>query len=266
MRLRMTTTTLTGLGALSPLALAFTLGVTGCDERRDQRTTTTAPAATQPATQEERRTAAPAPGTPAPRAPEAVRPTAPEDPGTVTPTNLAADERRKKGDGDAAKVLAALHKSNMNELALAKLGQQKAQMREVKQFSQMLLKEHSKADQMVMAYAKRKAISLTPDEDKAEDKREAMEKLRPLRGVEFDREFAAIMVDEHDKAVDLVKDARGDVDDPELKGMLAELQGSLEKHLEHARHLRDVTKDAESRAAGEGKDDPATRQGRRPTR
>jgi putative membrane protein len=266
MRLKMTTTTLTGLGALSPLALAFTLGVTGCDERRDQRTTTTAPAATQ----EERRAAAPRPATPAPREPEVVRPAAPEDPGTVTPTNLAADERRKKGDGDAAKVLAALHTSNMNELALAKLGQQKAQMREVKQFSQMLLKEHSKADQMVMSYAKRKAISLTPDEDtakdKAEDKREAMEKLRPLRGVEFDRQFAAIMVDEHDKAVDLVKDARGDVDDPELKGMLAELQGSLEKHLEHARHLRDVTKDAEGQAAGEGKDDPATRQGRRPTR
>jgi putative membrane protein len=233
---------LVGWGMTGALALGAALAGAACQtetaRERERRTTT----ATEPAV------------APVERRPVGQQPaTEPALPPGGTPASR---------DGDAAKTLAALHQANQREVALAGLAQKRSTDRMVKQFATMIVREHKAADAQVLAAAKRKNVVLTTEEARKaaskddDDEKETMDKLTALRGPEFDREFAQVMVDEHEDAVKLVKDARDDIDDVDLKSMLAELQGKLEKHHEHAKHLVDMIKNPEERA----------RQGRRPVR
>jgi predicted outer membrane protein len=58
-------------------------------------------------------------------------------------------------------------------------------------------------------------------------------------GAEFDHDFAATMVDDHDKAIETVKTARDTAVDPQLRSLLSDLIPKLEKHRKMAQDLLD---------------------------
>jgi putative membrane protein len=99
--------------------------------------------------------------------------------------------------------------SGMLEVELGKLAQQKATSPEVKQFADMMIRDHTKAGEELKQVAERH--SLQPQAQLEDTHREMIQKLSGLRGAEFDRQYMDTMVDSHQDVVDHLQ-SRADVD------------------------------------------------------
>jgi putative membrane protein len=147
------------------------------------------------------------------------------------PVTSASDSDRVSED---AQIVAKLHHTNQMEIDAGKLAQDQGQSKKVRDFGARLVKDHQAADKKVMAYADKKGIdanAMPPagTDDEAKDQ-EKMDHLRNLKGAAFDREFATMMAEGHQKAIDLVQGATGRVNDPALRTMLTQLLPTLQKH------------------------------------
>ncbi len=73
---------------------------------------------------------------------------------------------------------------------------------------------------------------------KAEHKA-TLEKLRGLKGPEFDREFVRVMIKDHQMAVDHLTSARTQVTDPEYVSLIDKLLPTIKQHVAMAQKLQD---------------------------
>jgi putative membrane protein len=85
------------------------------------------------------------------------------------------------------------------EVELGRQAKERAASSEVKQFAQMMVDDHTKAGEQLKQTAATYSI---PQEAKPDDKhKNVMDKLMKLRGADFDKEYMAAMVDDHEDAV-----------------------------------------------------------------
>ncbi len=66
-----------------------------------------------------------------------------------------------------------------------------------------------------------------------------LEKLRTLKGAEFDREFVRVMVKDHQMVIDRLTTARSRISDAELTSLVDKLLPTLKQHLSMAQKLQD---------------------------
>jgi len=137
---------------------------------------------------------------------------------------------------DTAAVLGKLHHANQMEVAAGKLAEEKGQSKDVKSFGKTLVTDHSASDKKVMALAKSEKIELPATETKPD---EMMDKLKAASGAEFDKTFAKDMLQDHEKDIAEVKEARDKTTDPKLKSLLTATLPVLEKHRDTAQKLVD---------------------------
>jgi len=135
-----------------------------------------------------------------------------------------------------AEVLSKLHHSNQMEIAAGKLAQEKGQSKDVKAFGKTLMTDHSAADKKVIALAKEEKIDLLSAPPMPPAK---MDQMKSASGAEFDKMFAADMLDDHKKDVAEAKQARETTNDAKLKALLAATIPVLEKHRDTAQKLVD---------------------------
>lgn len=126
---------------------------------------------------------------------------------------------------------------SLAEINAAEIAQQKAQDQRVKDFAAMIIEDHTKASEELKSIAENKNIILpnAPGEkhlEKIADLNEATE-------AEFDKEFMNLMVNDHQKDVDLFEDAAENSEDPEIKAFAAKTLPTLKGHLEEAQTLQD---------------------------
>jgi putative membrane protein len=89
------------------------------------------------------------------------------------------------------------------EVELGRLATERAVNREVKEFAQMMIKDHTQGnDELKQAVASHNVLVPTTVDSKHQ---ELMEKLRGTTGAEFDREYMAAMVEGHEEVKDLVE-------------------------------------------------------------
>lgn len=137
-------------------------------------------------------------------------------------------------DGDFA-VKAA--DAGLTEVELGKLAQEKASDQRVKDFAQMMINDHQKANDELMAIATRHHITLPPVISK--DQADKQRKLREKSGADFDKEYIDLMVKDHNKVMSLFEDAASDLQNTELKGFASKTLPVLRKHHEQASAIRD---------------------------
>jgi len=145
---------------------------------------------------------------------------------------------------------------NWMEVQMGKLGVQKAQSSEAKQFAQRLIDDHTKANAELQQLAARKGVTL-PDHEKVASStstttdtdrtqvRESTEaehhgdlkKLEGLSGTEFDRAFAKAAVKDHEKDVSEFEKASKKTQDTELKSWIDKTLPTLREHLTQAKSL-----------------------------
>lgn len=125
--------------------------------------------------------------------------------------------------------------ANMAEIALGRLATQKSQNPEVKRFVQRLIADHTQANTALKPLASKKNITLPPDV-KPEQKA-TYDRLAKLSGAEFDREFMALMVTNHQKSEAAYQAESTNGADPELKAFAAKLLPTIEEHLRMSQEI-----------------------------
>jgi len=67
----------------------------------------------------------------------------------------------------------------------------------------------------------------------------SVEKLRSLKGAEFDKEFVRVMIKDHQMALDHLTSAKSQVNDPEYVSLIDKLTPTIKQHLTMAQKLQD---------------------------
>lgn len=151
----------------------------------------------------------------------------------------------------------------LKEVEIGKLAKSRASDSNVKAFADMMVQDHSKANDQLMALAKSKGVTLpsagarptttTAAADRPTGAAGAGEsmtasgtsgeqaggKLATLNGAEFDRAYMTQMVEEHEKTVQLFEQESKSGQDAEVKAWAAKQLPALREHLTQARTVRD---------------------------
>ena len=146
---------------------------------------------------------------------------------------------------EEARLVVQLHHVNQMEIEVGKLASTKGQNPKVRQYGNRLVKDHGQDDQRVTAFAKQRELSLdsaaqaqNAEQRASMQKHQAlMEKLDGLSGAEFDREFLNAMATGHEQVITQVRDARPQVQDPQLRALIDRLLPQLEQHRNTAKRL-----------------------------
>jgi putative membrane protein len=121
------------------------------------------------------------------------------------------------------------------EVKLGQLAAEKASSDDVKKFGQMMVDDHSKANDQLKEVAQKKNITM-PQTLNAHDQA-TYDRLSKLSGGEFDRAYMKDMVSDHQKDVKEFKRAASSVADADLKQFASSTLPTLQKHLQDARHV-----------------------------
>jgi putative membrane protein len=119
--------------------------------------------------------------------------------------------------------------SGMAEVALGKLALSKTTNPQLKEFANMMVKDHGKANTELMALAKTKNITLPTAVDDVHKKK--MEDLQKKSGVDFDKGYAQAMVEGHEATLKLMQGESTDGKDADLKAFAAKTAPIVQTHL-----------------------------------
>ena len=155
-------------------------------------------------------------------------------------------------------------KSGQMEVHMGKIGVQKSQNPQVKQFAQKLIDDHGKANAELKQIATSKGITLPPeasdkvasttddptasDRTRVRDKDDAheahaehkksMKELESMSAAEFDRAYVKLAVKHHEKDVSEFEKASQKLTDTELRAFAAKTLPTLREHLQTAKSLQ----------------------------
>ncbi|WP_439881028.1 DUF4142 domain-containing protein [Pontibacter sp. MBLB2868] len=155
-----------------------------------------------------------------------------------TNEEMAEDTGMEDRMTDMSEFMTKAASGGMMEVELGKLAQEKGQMQEVKDFGQMMVTDHSAANEKLKALAAQKNIVL-PD-SMGEEHMDHVQELRNMTGADFDKAYISLMVDDHQKDIDMFEDAANDLEDPEVKSFASNTVPTLRKHLDRAKEVKNM--------------------------
>lgn len=147
-----------------------------------------------------------------------------------------------KGPSDA-QIAAIVVTANQVDIDAGKLAASKAHAREVREFGERMVTDHSAVNQSAVELATRLGVKPEPNETSRsleQGGKANLEKLKKLSGADFDRTYVSNEVTYHQTVLDaLDKTLIPSADNAELKALLVKVRPAFVAHLEHARQLRD---------------------------
>jgi putative membrane protein len=109
----------------------------------------------------------------------------------------------------------------MKEVEMGRMGEQQGKSAEVKAFGKRMVADHSKANSELMAIAAKKGVKLS----------NRAPKMAKMNGGNFDKDYMAAMVKDHEQDLaEFQREASGG-GDPEVKAFAAKTAKVVEKHL-----------------------------------
>jgi putative membrane protein len=152
----------------------------------------------------------------------------------VTPTTDAA--------WTDANVVDVLTVANQGEVDYSQIGVDKATSPAVKQYAQLMVKDHGAMVDAVKGLSTK--LGVTPaTNDKANDLKEENTKdindLNAKTGKDFDKEFMEEQIDMHQETLDLLNDLDGRTTNADLKTAIAEAKPKVQAHLDQAKAIKD---------------------------
>lgn len=136
--------------------------------------------------------------------------------------------------GDREFVTMAGH-ANAAEIATGELAQRNAGSDEVRQYGRRMIQDHSMAAKELEAIAGK--LGMTPPKQPDAKHQADAQMLAKLNGAEFDRQYTAHMVKDHEMTIGLFeKQSRGGAN-PELKQFATKTLPILQEHLKLAHML-----------------------------
>jgi putative membrane protein len=145
----------------------------------------------------------------------------------------ASAQTVKRGDRDFVEKAA---KSGMEEVDISRIAAERTSNSSVKSFAQMMVSDHSAANEKLTSLATGKAIKL-PAQDTSVSGKWAKRDSK-----DFDQEYVDKMVSDHKEAVDLFQKEADKGTDPELQAFARDTLPKLQHHLEMAMDLKRTVK------------------------
>lgn len=164
---------------------------------------------------------------------------------TEDSTDAAKDQNEAKHeDSDLekdSKRAVEIADGGLYEVQLATMALTKAKSPEVKKFAQMMVDDHTKANNELKAWAGKKGVTL-PDVMSEEKQKKYYELESDKDVAKFDEKYMDEMVEDHKKDIDKFEDIADDGKDAELKSWAAEKLSTLRHHLTEAERIHDTVK------------------------
>jgi len=158
----------------------------------------------------------------------------------VVPLALAASiplesaSAKDATEADVAFVQKAMQ-ANHAEVKVSDAAQTRAKNDRIKTFADRMVKDHSENNTKLEALAKSKNIAFKTEPDA--DHMMKIGNMAKLKDDEFDRAYAAMMVEDHGAAVALFEKAAADADDPDIKAFASTTLPALREHATMAQAL-----------------------------
>ena len=126
------------------------------------------------------------------------------------------------------------------EVNISKTALDKAQNNRVKNFAQMVVRDHTKANNQLENILSRKNIMTEVERnynEEKQDNKDHMQNLGNKSGNEFDIAYMRMMVDDHDKTIDLFKKESNSGRDNDLKDFAQKVLPDLRMHFDSAKAI-----------------------------
>ncbi|MGN6179109.1 MAG: DUF4142 domain-containing protein [Mucilaginibacter sp.] len=126
------------------------------------------------------------------------------------------------------------------EVLLGRLAIKNGKSKEVKNFGAMMVKDHGKVNDKLLKLIKDKNITLPSLPD--EQERALINKLSQMSGIDFDRAYVKVMVDDHRQDVQEFTSETKKLQDPDLKNFAIKTLPVLQNHLDEINAIHDSMK------------------------
>jgi putative membrane protein len=124
---------------------------------------------------------------------------------------------------------------NNFEIQAGRLALQKSQSDEIKQFAKMMVDDHTRAQQQLQQIGQQKGWQFS--QQLMPVHKAILDELSKLDGQEFDRVYLYGQVAGHTMVALGLRDAKSDLQDPELRQYAATIQPKVQQHLQQAQRL-----------------------------
>ena len=131
-------------------------------------------------------------------------------------------------------------KGGMMEVMVGNLAAGKATNAKVKSLAEMMVRDHSKANDELKSWATGAAFTLPSAVD--DNQKKEHDDLQARSGAEFDRAYADMMVRHHTETIEKFKQQASGGSDSSLKAFAEKTLPTLEHHLMEAQATRDAVK------------------------
>jgi putative membrane protein len=154
---------------------------------------------------------------------------------TQSQTGASTSQSSGKLDHKDQKFIEKAAEDGMAEVELGRLAQTKASNDQVKQFAQHMEQEHSQANDELKRIAQAKGVTIPTSTDHSHMKK--MEKMQKESGADFDKQYMAEMVKDHEKDLKFFREEAQNAKDPELKTFAQKTAQKINEHLNMARQI-----------------------------
>jgi putative membrane protein len=151
---------------------------------------------------------------------------------TKVTTNSLSDQDKKFADAAA--------KGGLMEVMMGQLAATNATNAKVKALGEMMVKDHSKANDELKKWAGTAGYTLPTGLDA--DKQKEYDDLKAKKGVEFDKKYTDLMVSDHKKDVEEFKKQASEGKEASLKSFASKTLPTLEHHLMESEKAKNAVK------------------------
>lgn len=151
--------------------------------------------------------------------------------------NTAMNSSMKEDD---TKFMMKAASGGMMEVELGQMAQQKAKSQRVKDFGAMMVRDHTNANNELKALAANKNVSLPAA--MVEEHQMHVNNMKEKAGMDFDKAYMSMMIDDHEKDVSDFSSASNNGSDAEVKAFAAKTLPVLRAHLNSAKSVNDAVK------------------------
>ncbi len=147
-----------------------------------------------------------------------------------SPDSVAADHN----------FLVEVASAGMMEIGLGKFAAKNAGSAAVKQFGELMVKDHTLSDSLLNDIARVKNIAIPNVPGDKHQKH--IDELIKKKGADFDKDYMSMMVDDHEETIKKFEDAEKNAIDEDIKAFATKTLPLLRKHLETAKKIKDGLK------------------------
>ncbi|MGN6637420.1 MAG: DUF4142 domain-containing protein [Mucilaginibacter sp.] len=141
---------------------------------------------------------------------------------------LTANAQTGMTDTAAINFIKKASVGGMKEVKAGKLAEQKSGNSDVRSFGNMMVTDHTKANNQLMKLVRSKGYNVSPP---SPDETAPDEMLKGTSGHNFDEKYVAMMVKDHQKTITLFQNAVNNVKDPEIRAFAQQTLPVLKRHL-----------------------------------